>query len=216
MKYMKKILMLGMMLLLLTACGENRESEVISKLSNKYGKDFGVSKLYSVKFGQSYYNAIAYPLDDPNLKFDVSIDTKDENFSDEYAETYICKKISNVIENNLNLTGDYYIFTDGVGPQPYAENLVESIEEYYDLNHNNSFNVSLFTTEENDNLYDYDSLFAGLSYLDISADIYLVDQEQLNEIRDYHLKTGKGRTDFDFQQITKSYNVNRVEKNKYN
>ena len=78
-----------------------RAKEATEKLSERYHKNIAILEIYPKKIGQAYYEVAAYAEDEPDIVFSAAIDTKDENFSDDYVERYICAQISKKIQENI-------------------------------------------------------------------------------------------------------------------
>lgn len=209
------ILIFILILLILTRCliftnsNNNRADEACKKLSQRYNKDFTIKEVYPKKIGQKYYEVAAYPEDDPDVLFIASIDTNDDFFSDSYVERHICKQISKEIYTNLGLEDNIYIFTEALGTQPITYDLEQSIQEYVNLNQYNKFKASIFVTYETDDLYNSDILFSNLKYLDISAKIYIVNKEQLQEVKTFfsnHIHTNN----LDYKTLVKDFTSRTV------
>lgn len=211
-KYIMLLLPLICILLLATACGD-RASIASARLSSKYNKNFVIKKVFPQKIGQEYYEVKAYPEDDPEVLFDAVIDTKDDNFSDNYVARVICKKITNEIYKNLNTTDNIYIFVDASGPQPYTDNPEISIYDYISLDSLNKIGISIFATKETDDLYNANILFSNIDYIDMSARVYIVNEEKLQEIKTYLSDSGK--IDSYFMELVEKVDFKTI-KNYYN
>jgi len=204
----KRFLILFCILLLASSCSNN-SSLAIDKLNQKYDKNFIIKEEYPRKLGQDYFDLLVYPEDEPDLLFTVSFDTKGEDFSDNYVEKHICKQISEIIYDNLGVRDNIYIFTSAIGPQPITDNLDQTIEEYANLDNKNAFKSSIFVTNEFDELYDRGTLFSNLGFLDISADIYVVGDKQLQEVKDFMLDDGNVES-LDYLNLIKNFPVRNV------
>lgn len=178
--------------------------EAKEKLKERYNKDFTIIKVDPRGFGALYYRVDVYPNDDPDCVFSAYIDTKDENFSDDYVERYICKQIASQIYDNIDVGDDTFVHVVAEGPQPITSDLNQSIEEYSMLDGKNKFRASIFTTNAVDKLYDWNTLFANLEYLDIYAIVYEVnDYNRVQKIKKYFWRYPNGATDIDFQRSIK-------------
>ncbi len=204
----KRFLILFCILLLASSCSNN-SSLAIDKLNQKYDKKFVVKEEYPRKIGQDYFDLLVYPEDEPDLLFTASFDTKDEFFSDNYVEKHICKQISETIYDNLGVKDNIYIFTSAIGPQPVTNDIGQTIKEYADLDNKNKFKSSIFITNEFDGLYDREILFLNLGFLDISADIYVVEEKQLQEVKDFMLDNGNTKS-MDYLDLIKDLTVRSV------
>ena len=173
------------------------------KLSQRYNKEFVIKKVYSKKIGQSYYEVDAYPQGEEETVFRASIDTKDEYFSDNYVERHICNKISKEIYNNLGGTDNTYIFTETIGPQPITDDIEQSISDYANLSSYSKFRTSIFVTSEISGMYDSSTLFSNLEYIDISAEVYIVNEKQLQEIKECLLNYGS-TNDMEYRSLTQN------------
>ncbi len=205
---MKRFLMLFCILLFTSSCSNN-SSLAIDKLNQKYDENFVIKEEYPKKIGQDYFNLLVYPEGEPDLLFTASFDTKGESFSDNYVEKHICKQISETIYDNLGVKDNIYIFTLAKGPQPITDDIGQTIREYADLDNKNVFKSSIFVTNEFDELYDREILFSDLSFLDISADIYVVEDKQLQEVKDFMLDNGDTES-LDYLKLIKDFTVKNV------
>lgn len=177
----------------LSACGvrpEEKESRAENALQNKYGKEFEVLEVYPQKFGDLYYEVLAYPVDEPLVRFSAAIDTEDENISDSYVERRVCAAIAQRAEENLDqLPGAYYLAVYAGGPQPFAEDPNISIEDYVALDPLNIFRVELLIIPDGKDpeaLYNsIGNLFSGMDCLSGAIRLYLVNEEQMGAAQEY-------------------------------
>lgn len=181
-----------------------KTTEASKKLKDRYNENFVIKKVYPQKIGQNYYEVLAYPEKRPDILFGATIDTKDENFSDNYVERHICEQISNKISANIALGDRGYIFTDAIGPQPITSDLEQSIQEYLELDSYNKFLSSIFITYDTYGVNDSSIVFSGLEYLDISAEIYTVSEKQLQEVKKYFSNNEKTDTQ-DYRALIKDF-----------
>ena len=177
----------------LSACGvppEKKESRAEAALQHKYGKEFEVLEVYPQKFGDLYYEVLAYPVDEPLIRFSAAIDTEDENISDSYIERRVCAAIAQRAEENLDqLPGVYYLSVYAGGPQPFTEDPDISVEEYASLDPLNIFRVELLITPDGKDpgaIYDsVGNLFSGMNCLSGAIRLYLVSEEQMSAAQEY-------------------------------
>lgn len=178
---------------ILSACGvppEEKENRAEASLQHKYGKAFEVLEVYPQKFGDLYYEVLAYPVDEPLVRFSAAIDTEDENISDSYIERRVCAAIARKAEENLDqLPGAYYLAVYAGGPQPYTEDPGISIEAYASLDPLNMFQIELLVTPDGKDpeaIYSsITNLFSGMDCLSGFIRLYLVSGEQMDVAQEY-------------------------------
>lgn len=180
-----------------------RAKEATEKLSERYHKNIAILEIYPKKIGQAYYEVAAYAEDEPDIVFSAAIDTKDENFSDDYVERYICAQISKKIQENIGMQNNIYILTEAVGPQPITHDLNQTIQEYEKLDPLNKFRVSIFTASETSKNWSASTLFYGLG-IHISGEVFTVNQKQLQAVK-AHLSKNPNTNDFEYQQMAKDF-----------
>lgn len=208
----------------LAACGvkpEDKEGRAKDALEQKYQQEFEITQVYPQKFGELYYEVQAYPVQDPQLRFTASIDTEDSHLSDTYVERLVCQAISRQVEENLdNLPGYYTVFTHAVGPQPITDNREISIADYAALDPYNRFQVELFVKPEEasaSSLYSsLTNLFHGLEYLKGGLNLFLVSEEQMEEVQAYFEQNDTLTTEYtgltgDLFTLELSYDLGRPE-----
>lgn len=183
--------MAGVSTSLLTACSvpsNERESRAEEALAQKYGREFEITRVYTQKFGDSFYEVQAYPVDEPQIRFTAAIGMEDNGISDTYVERRVCAAIAGHAAKNLDgLPGYYYLFARGIGPQPVTDNAEIAIKDYASLDLENKFRIEAFVVPESKdaNAY-YNSLakiFDGLEYINGNVRLYVVDEEQMESVQ---------------------------------
>lgn len=191
-----------------TGGSTGKAAEAAEKLSKKYNRNIVVKEVYSKKIGQAYYEVEAYPEGEPDVLFTATIDTNDEFFSDNYVERHICKQITKKIYENCGTEAGIYIFTEALGPQPITDDINQSIQDYARLDPLNKFKANIFVTSGADKYWSSSVLFSGLD-LNISAEIFTVNQEQLQTVKKYLLNHGETNT-LEYKKIIMNFPSNTI------
>lgn len=169
---------------------EKSESHAKAVLEMKYQKKFEITKINALKFNDGYYEVQAYAIDEPEMRFWAAVDMEDDNVSDSYVERRICEMISQKAAENLDgLPGYYYLYTYASGPQPAANDVNISIQDYVALDPNNDFRIELFVCPENSDVKKMyicvAKMLKGLQFLPVNATLYLMDEKNMAGIQAY-------------------------------
>ena len=196
---------------LLSACGsrpEDRESHAKAALEQKYNTEFEIAQVYSQKIGDLYYEVQAFPITNPDMRFTAAIDTKDDNISDNFVERKVCTAIAKSVERSMDgLSGSYYAFACGAGPQPLTDDADISIDEYVALDTLNTFKIEVFVAPEAKSAQAiYHNLCEALSGMEsVTADLsfYVVDEEQMKSVKEYFARNDDMY--FEYKRMTADY-----------
>lgn len=188
---------------LLPACTSNSEKETRVKelLNKKYNKEFEVIEIYRQGISLPYFEAFAYDPEKPDLVFNVTVNTEDDGFSDTYVQKCVCEKVTESVSEHLDtFPGVFYVYTELPGMQPYAENPDIEIKDYWELNKENYFDISVFAVPEKDDAKEIyaalTDLLADIPYVDAGVSLTFVDETTMAEIQEYFETNDKIYMDF--------------------
>ena len=198
------IIMIGVAIVFMSACGKSREDVTKELLSQKYGEEFIV---HSIRSEGSIYYATCSPISDSNLFFETSV-ISDKNLIDEdnYVENCIAKRINVLLEEDLEqfFPGAYIHTKIKVWPikgvtdvkNASLEELIGSINSsghihlaYVDIYVDEKIGTNKMYHEEY--LYFEDIIRNKVpqdQMLPLAVSIFKVDSETINRLNDYYSK----------------------------
>ncbi len=189
----------------LSACGVDpkaKEGRAKAALEKKYGEEFEIVRVYPQKFGELYYDVLAYAVNDPDTRFSASVDTEDDGVSDAFVERRVCAQIAENVSKNLDgLQGYYYVYVHAIGPQPICGDPNIGIEAYARLDPQNRFRAEVFLVPETadaGNIYSaVTKMYAGMEYLRVDARLVVVDENKMEDVQEQIV--GSGEYSFDLK-----------------
>lgn len=176
------VVMLGALLLLLTACGNNNSSvnKIAEQLENKYGKTFG-------EYGANGTYLYMYPNDDSTLIFTVRADKDNKIVSENYAKRYVERQLENLIKQSFSQNGMTAVVTASL-PLPNNDKL-QTLDEYIFDRNPESVVVTILVdgnlNVDNTKLENmYKSFYESVRKAKFSSGVYVVSHSDYSKIAD--------------------------------
>ena len=175
-------------------CGNTMHDKEIAKklLEEKYGQTFEVETIVETRILDEYYTALAYPSDDPDLLFKVSVSADGQRETDNYVSKCVFKKLADLVGKNLdNLNGYFYIYCTPLVERTGFTDPEMEVEEYLEQVPNGKINIYLHYAPDQmdaENLYHcLQNVYKGIGNEDMEGMIYLfiVDENGLDTAQDY-------------------------------
>lgn len=196
------------------------KNEAENALQEKYDEAFVIKAVWTES--QTTFHAICAPTKDESIVFEAEI-YKDGRgvYDDEYIQALVADQIEDRMQNKVgNIFEDCYVVAHFYGSTPSLEELMESVdepksleyfknmtvEEYYALDSDVRLGIKIFVN--NSNLkYDEETvleefkcfarLFEDEPMQNAGFSGYCVDEDTMNECKEYFLKESKARGTFD-------------------
>lgn len=193
-----------------TASKEDRASQM---LQDRYNEEFEIVETYPTFLGRGYYTVLAAPANSPDILFEASIDTDDDNFSDTYVERMMCGQLADKVFENLGLdNASSYLFVHSLyAPVVYDKEI--SLADYI-TSGADDYTLYLFVTPDavQDTVEAVPDMYAGVSdKLRGFLRLYVTDEDGINAAKEFLSSTADGVYDPDFKQITKEMDCIETE-----
>lgn len=201
----------------LSSCGvsrQEREEKAQRLLTEKYNEQFEIVEVVSQRFGENYYDIVAYPESDPDIRFWASIDTGDDYFSDGYVQRCLCTRLADQIQQNLDeFPGYSYVYVTLPKIQPKVEDKDIRLEDYVKLYDGVMFHIyiHLCPNDMNDSGI-FENLMKslkGMEALDGLLYLYVEDEEMFAKVQSYFEE--KVEPDIDYTTLTEDCKIGRYE-----
>ena len=104
MEYIKKLIVILIVLagLVMAGCSKSKEEIAKEALRNKYNEEFNIYGIDSNSTGGVGFNAVASPVNNPNVVFKISLNSDGSLSHDEYVSAYVMNLMKETIENDMN------------------------------------------------------------------------------------------------------------------
>lgn len=191
---------------MLVGCSTNSEKNIASLLKEKYNKDFCVEL---TRPGDGYKTALCFEYDNPDIRFEATLDNKTKLLRDDYALKCLDAHIAEEIGSDItDMDGNYAIKVTGSTDIQFDSDPGITLEKYNSiLKDKNLYNtrwtkiVCCLSTKEFTEDDFYNVAETCLDKRDIGSgtiSIYLVSPSDIQEIKDLMRTTYRLNDSFDY------------------
>ncbi|MGN0342087.1 MAG: hypothetical protein ACI4DO_04760 [Roseburia sp.] len=208
-KLLGVLVLWAVMVLGVTACGSYRNASTNKKeelatqlLHDKYNENFEIRELLREYPLDGYYTAVAYPTDNPDILFSVSVNSDGTGIADNYVDKMVSLQLSDELTHNLDgLNGEVVISSFPSVESVWLSDKNMTLNEYVEEVQDPDFRVYMFYCPEfldTESLYyNMGNLYDGIVNMDSRVYLYVVDEHELQNICGYIQSNDDFYADFD-------------------